>query len=224
MSRAFKNNIIFVLLEMLLIIAGLYFNNTFLYLLCICVQALHLGIQVFSMIKVMYGFKNRDLEAIGSAFPLVQELMEKTRIDPITGCNRRTDFENVRGKYEKRDSIVIGFFDVNGLKRVNDEQGHEAGDKLLKAAGQKILELTRYGDVYRWGGDEFIFISNEEKNLVYQRLTSWYKSICDNPDLSIAMGIAHRTNVKNYSIEDLVKEADNNMYENKKKHKKTEQK
>lgn len=57
------------------------------------------------------------------------------------------------------DDFVYASIDVNGLKVVNDEIGHAAGDELIKGAADCMTKaFASYGKVYRTGGDEFVSI------------------------------------------------------------------
>lgn len=78
-------------------------------------------------------------------------------IDSRLGQVRRQDQE--RGKNGKRKSVrsyALILLDFEGFKRVNDKQGHDVGDELLRECGQKIERSIRSTDVAaRLGGDEF---------------------------------------------------------------------
>jgi diguanylate cyclase (GGDEF)-like protein len=53
--------------------------------------------------------------------------------------------------------LVVAFFDVDGLKRINDERGHAAGDEALRAVGDGLRRCLRsYDLIMRYGGDEFL--------------------------------------------------------------------
>src|SRR5207247_2469437 len=57
------------------------------------------------------------------------------------------------------DSFVVAFLDVDGLKHINDGQGHGAGDEVLRAVGEKLATGMRSYDLaLRYGGDEFVCI------------------------------------------------------------------
>ncbi len=76
--------------------------------------------------------------------------------------NRRSYFQRCSEEYPKASSIGIVYFDVNNLKTVNDQYGHDAGDALLQKAAESFRGLT--GDnvhAYRMGGDEFLLVMTE---------------------------------------------------------------
>lgn len=100
-------------------------------------------------------------------------------IDPLTGAgNRRALDRDLRMwlaqavRYEHELSIVM--IDVDGLKAVNDVQGHEAGDTLLRQVAMSFAGGLRAGDgFYRFGGDEFVAVlphaSREEAETFVER-------------------------------------------------------
>lgn len=99
-----------------------------------------------------------------SNYLLLDKLKILSTIDTLTSVRNRNEMNN------HVDRIVAGnepvpqgvlFADLNGLKRVNDEQGHAAGDKMLRAAASILQSVFHDGEVYRAGGDEFMILVNE---------------------------------------------------------------
>ena len=99
-----------------------------------------------------------------SNYLLLDKLKVLSTIDTLTSVRNRNEMNN------RVDRIVAGnepvpqgvlFADLNGLKRVNDEQGHAAGDKMLCAAASILQSVFQDGVVYRAGGDEFMILVNE---------------------------------------------------------------
>ena len=99
-----------------------------------------------------------------SNYLLLDKLKVLSTIDTLTSVRNRNEMNN------RVDRIVAGnepvpqgvlFADLNGLKRVNDEQGHAAGDKMLRAAASILQSVFHDGEVYRAGGDEFMILVNE---------------------------------------------------------------
>ena len=98
-----------------------------------------------------------DREALASALAV-------SETDPLTGS--RTRAAGLRALDHEVDrcvrtdtTLVLVYVDVVGLKRVNDDQGHEAGDELLKRAVAGIGEhLRSYDLIIRHGGDEFLCV------------------------------------------------------------------
>jgi diguanylate cyclase (GGDEF)-like protein len=91
-------------------------------------------------------------------------LRDLSQHDELTGLyNRRyvmarMDDELARRK-RKLEPLTVAMVDLDGFKRVNDEEGHEAGDAVLKAVARALLSATRRADVVaRYGGDEFLVL------------------------------------------------------------------
>lgn len=83
--------------------------------------------------------------------------------DELTGLpNRRAynDHKTIEIAYSHRNGpLAILIFDIDHFKKVNDEQGHLAGDQVLRELGGRIKEVTRDSDfVCRWGGEEFVVL------------------------------------------------------------------
>jgi len=104
--------------------------------------------------------------------------------------------------------------DLNGLKSVNDEEGHAAGDKLLVRAAS-LLKLA-FGDyeIYRAGGDEFFaFCPDVTEDVLSQQIQQLCTLANSTPDVRFAVGSVY---VKGeYDIRDAMKHADERMYRNK---------
>ena len=89
------------------------------------------------------------------------------REDPLTGvANRRGIDERLAYEWERarrhHRPLSILLLDVDNLKQVNDEQGHEAGDEVLRSVARELRAIVRSIDfVGRCGGDEFVVICTE---------------------------------------------------------------
>jgi diguanylate cyclase (GGDEF)-like protein len=98
---------------------------------------------------------------VGHARQSLDEQHELATVDPLTGLNNRRAFlDRVDGELARanRHAHPVGlvYLDVDGLKELNDEEGHEAGDLLLARTAEGIRTTLRRSDVAaRLGGDEF---------------------------------------------------------------------
>ena len=94
----------------------------------------------------------------------VAELERQALVDPLTGlANRRALLlaleKRIGRRARYRRPAALLYLDVDGLKAVNDGQGHEAGDALLVAVADRLARTSRSGDVAaRVGGDEFALV------------------------------------------------------------------
>ena len=94
-----------------------------------------------------------------ATYKLMNKLEIMSTIDSLTGIKNRNMMNNrvdqiVSGKLPTPDAVF--FIDLNGLKRVNDEQGHSAGDNMISSAAKVLQDVFHDGEIYRAGGDEFM--------------------------------------------------------------------
>lgn len=88
-------------------------------------------------------------------------MREMSMTDPLTGLNNRAGFEmlahqKIRIAKRYHHHIGVIFFDLDNMKRWNDDYGHAAGDAALRAVGKAITDSIREVDICgRVGGDEF---------------------------------------------------------------------
>jgi diguanylate cyclase (GGDEF)-like protein len=104
-----------------------------------------------------------DWHLIGIPIPVLSRLRDQLAIDELTGVLSRraglaaltSEIEQVRRSAEPE--LVLVFLDVDGLKFINDTQGHAAGDAALRGVALTLKRCLRTGDiVFRYGGDEFV--------------------------------------------------------------------
>ena len=151
--------------------------------------------------------------------------------DGLTGVGNRTAFQERLTELEKEKKqlpgIAIIMFDVNDLKLINDNQGHQKGDQLLVCSAEIIKTAAESvkGICYRIGGDEFVCIlsgeevaSRCEKAIVrFKKAMDDYNSVKGQPfRISIASGYAVYDKLQeNEMLMDVYQQADARMYENK---------
>jgi diguanylate cyclase (GGDEF)-like protein/PAS domain S-box-containing protein len=123
--------------------------------------------------------------------------------DPLSGLVNRAqflEFARIAVHRYRRSSIqksAIVFVDVDGLKAVNDEAGHDAGDYLLVAAARCLERAVRPSDtVGRFGGDEFVVLCDDlrvtdDAATIAQRIIDAAHAIStDDLQLSLSVGVA----------------------------------
>ena len=139
--------------------------------------------------------------------------------DLLTGVYNRNAMNNrisniVDGTEELKLPYGVVFIDLNGLKHVNDTDGHRAGDHLLKDAAALIGEVFTGYEIFRIGGDEFLVIatdiSEEDFNALVESLR---KETKESEKLKLAIGSCYAGN--DPDIRQAMKHADKEMYKDK---------
>ena len=150
--------------------------------------------------------------------------------DPMTGLYNRFGYMNQAEKYlqSHENKIYLIYVDVDNLKTINDSYGHAVGDLAIRGVAQAIKNVFgNDGVCVRMGGDEFLVMDGSrdeaevkaKEQAVLEYLEDYSKRISLPFVLRASMGYISSAG-SNESLEMLVKQADNKMYEVKQKRKK----
>lgn len=121
---------------------------------------------------------------------------------------------------------AVVFFDCNNLKQINDKYGHDKGDIYLKGACTLICQVFAHSPVFRIGGDEFAAILRKQEYVHRDELITSFDQRCYDiravaaspwEKADIARGMAVFEPGKDSSVNDVIRRADELMYENKRK-------
>ncbi len=134
--------------------------------------------------------------------------------DTLTSVYNRNKFNQDVEEYYQHpvEDVGIAFFDLNGLKQINDTKGHEAGDGLIKNAANGINSVF-IGDTYRIGGDEFVVITCHIKKDVFEKNVQETIKKLSEKGISVSFGTSWEQSSN--TIEKQLTTADHLMYENK---------
>lgn len=160
-----------------------------------------------------------------------RQIMRIYERDQLTNLYNRSGFY----KYVQRildagrdRELSILFIDMDGLKTINDTYGHAEGDEALKNIGRIIHENTDQEITARNGGDEFLIAfagkdnatrAYEIRDLIIQGLAAYNQTSEKDYVLSASIGV-FTDKIRNHSLDYFLKQADNEMYIEKSKHKK----
>ena len=143
---------------------------------------------------------------------LNEELLYLGGHDALTGLGNRYSLNQVTIMLA-RQSVPVGvcYTDINGLKVINDEKGHEAGDKIIIGTAGIFGTIFKKKYCYRIGGDEFIAIVPDIEKEKFEEMVEKLKSKVK--DVAIAVGYVWSKDSS--EINKCIKKADEAMYKNK---------
>ena len=149
----------------------------------------------------------------------MEKLEYLSNVDMLTGVfnrnsmNVNVDELSLKLKLEPKP-FSVAFFDLNGLKSINDNGGHNSGDALLKDAAKVLTEVFPDDKIYRAGGDEFVVISvDDTEDEFLDKLATVRNKACDPDWLNFAIGHYHDDSSGDLRL--AMRYADENMYEDK---------
>lgn len=183
--------------------------------------------QSVELAEILAGHLNEEVKRIR----LEEKLKKQAIHDSLTGLYNRYFFNQTIEKEVKRANRYnkpLGFLmiDINKFKQINDSYSHLTGDKVLTKIAQLLKKSIRGSDtVFRYGGDEFLITLPETKNRIQKikdrirdNVKKWNKEqkLIDSP-LELAIGFSFYDPDKKEKIQDILKKADQKMYEDKRK-------
>jgi len=178
--------------------------------------------------------RTKDLEIDISKRKKIEEQLEKlARVDSLTGCyNRRYGLElldrQIKLSHRSKSPLLLAFLDIDGFKAINDTFGHEEGDEVLKEVVKLFKSTLREIDIiYRMGGDEFLLIfpdsSLKEAPLIKERLnkdlTKLNQTLKKPYKIELSVGLSCYDSANPQPMDELIRIADQRMYEDKKSRK-----
>ncbi len=179
-----------------------------------------------------------DFSAIAFAnSSFFQRIVSISFTDPLTGVFNRTKLNRILDKAKEKSqrrrkddkphyNISVFVIDLDHFKEINDNFGHQEGDRILRHTAKLLHSIVRDEDmIFRIGGDEFLVLLPENNTSLVdefeKRLERCSQEFTDsmlkeNITISLSYGAA---NGPEEQLKELIHEADLNMYENKKNRK-----
>lgn len=169
--------------------------------------AIFLLLSILLLLRNITSIINREINERHTLIKLADK-------DPLTGiCNRRKITEVFQEAVEEHQ-LSMYLFDIDDFKSINDTYGHDFGDYVLKELTLRVGEKIPAIGFARWGGEEFVLITDNKVNYSHQILEAISKDKYKN-DLSITVSIG-RTMIETHdSIRSAVVRADKAMYHSK---------
>ncbi|HAB91143.1 MAG TPA: GGDEF domain-containing protein [Pseudomonas sp.] len=143
--------------------------------------------------------------------------------DPLTGVFSRRSGEEIlsmqwSAAQRNESHLALAFIDLDHFKNINDNFGHEAGDKVLRNFAAHLSKTLRGSDsLLRWGGEEFLLLmpntSLEEARFALDRMQSNGLGLRpDGQPLTASIGLSERIHDKSQSYQQMLELADKRMY------------
>ncbi len=147
----------------------------------------------------------------------VFSILQLTSKDALTGLlNRQAYYAAVEDNPKSITGIVS--IDMNGLKTVNDRDGHAAGDKSLETLANCFMRSRKAGQtVYRVGGDEFVVVCRRSTEEEIKQLIDRIETSVAETEYSCSLGYCYSLG-GTLTIDEMLKESDKMMYENKERY------
>lgn len=157
-----------------------------------------------------------------------EDAMDLANKDALTGVKNKRAYVQAETEMDqeidKKAPFSMVVCDLNGLKQVNDTQGHKAGDEFIRNACKVICDVFDHSPVFRIGGDEFAVILKGRDYERREELIQELKNVLEKEKhLGIpllAFGISDYDPLEDNRVQDVFERADNLMYENKEQCKK----
>lgn len=144
------------------------------------------------------------------------------RNDALTGILSRRGFDELvlrelARSLRQKTTVSVALMDVDRFKKINDIQGHKAGDMLLQQLAMCLQKAVRNVDIVaRWGGDEFVLLmpdtNQREAEIAILRIREKLAPLLELWDIGLSIGVSQ---VRDAGFETALVEADSRMYSSK---------
>ena len=169
-------------------------------------------------LKESFGREAMQIEELGVTRTLAYT-------DPLTGVKSKRAYLDIRKQMEQKiadetvKEFAIAVFDVNGLKEVNDNFGHEVGDQHIIGASNLICTILKHSPVFRIGGDEFVAILEgadfEERRSLISDFNAKIEENARTGKVVVSVGLSTYKHNGGSTFASVFKQADENMYKRK---------
>ncbi|MDO6567438.1 diguanylate cyclase [Alteromonas sp. 1_MG-2023] len=144
--------------------------------------------------------------------------------DHLANCLNRRGILNAANTKLTQQNITVAIVDLDYFKKINDEYGHDIGDLVLIAFANAAKEtLSKNDDFGRYGGEEWLFVLNSADETAirntFKQLAATYQKYCNdiealskNTNMTFSVGVT-LGNKSNQSLDTLIKQADNVLYQ-----------
>ena len=146
-------------------------------------------------------------------YVLENRLHIMSETDQLTGLNNRNCYESRLGLYPGmfRQSICCIYLDANGLHELNNNSGHQEGDRMLCSIAKLLQSTFGEKDTYRMGGDEFVaFVLDQSRKNIEEKIAEFRLAV-ENEGFHVSVGYAFSDSNKT-EFNDMIVLAESKMY------------
>jgi len=143
------------------------------------------------------------------------QIQRLSTYDLATNVLNRNQYINYVHHFSAKGIEQLGciYADINGLHDYNNQFGHIKGDEMLNQVAQLLNQNFKDDKIFRVGGDEFVIVAENRSEETLQQAIKAFDAELKKLDISVALGLEYRTNC--FNIEEMLKAADAEMYDNK---------
>lgn len=146
-----------------------------------------------------------------------EQLIQYSYVDSLTGIRNRRSLDEMRDHIESSENTYgLLMCDINGLKRMNDEQGHEAGDQMIVDVADCLKDVFGDRRVFRMGGDEFLVVREGGNREQFALTVREVRNMIAKKGRSVSVGTAFSS--EGFTFDALLHMADERMYDDKKRY------
>ncbi|MDA9722375.1 GGDEF domain-containing protein [Luminiphilus sp.] len=169
---------------------------------------------VFSWLLSIWAHERRELRESAER---VERLRKAANTDTFTGIANRRVAERALHLFatgQRRYAVMM--VDIDHFKAINDQHGHDTGDRILQRIAEIMKSRTRVqGTVARWGGDEFLVIvetltRNESASIVESLRNRFEQGTGETVKTTISIGVVHSDSGQ--TADQILKRADEGLY------------
>ncbi len=182
------------------------------------------GLFVFSLAVMLTNYSYMNKRRQESEIKLGRA-QKQVNTDPLTGVKSKHAYVEQESELNEKiaekqaDPFALVICDVNGLKTINDTQGHKAGDEYICAASELICHLFTHSPVFRVGGDEFtVLLTGHDFEARHEIISELHRRSEENIGLKkvvVAAGLSDYDPDQDQNVQDVFERADALMYEKK---------
>lgn len=212
------------------IVAPVHFRRNCLGYLVMCGSELPYNSTQFQVWLMNISNALESMRKQGELKRLVKKLKDVWMLDSLTQIYNRAGFFHFADKFLKEcklhnTQIGMLFVDINKLKRVNDGYGHEEGDFYIKSVADYMKKLKSEGQLLmRYGGDEFVVLGSYTRGDEFKGLTEKLNPMLEecrrqnekDYEMSVSIGFQSVSITQDFKLDQLMRQADQEMYNMKK--------